>query len=76
MLIKALSDFKIENMGKRPFEIAKNDFADLRLDIAQRAILHGVAVAAHIDDVVPYSKVKAKTTSTSQQSNDADKAKE
>lgn len=51
MLIKAVAAFKIENVGGKPLELAKDEFAELRTGIAKQCILQGAAVAASLSDM-------------------------
>lgn len=57
MLIKAVTTFSIENMGKSPLELKAGEWADLRLDAANQAILQGVAVPTSYEEIAA-SKVE------------------
>lgn len=51
MLIKALATFKVDDLGDDGFEVEAGEFADLRNEVASRAISQGTAVKATLAEV-------------------------
>ncbi len=85
MLIKAIATFKIDDIGENGLEVLKDDYVNLRFEIASRAVQQGCAVKATLAEAradaaamkvsAPAAKEAHKPNKKSK-SNDAETAKE